>query len=139
MPTQLSITDFFAGTLGAPLHNSVWSWGAVRPQDGAIFLRCWSDTMRRIDGKSMIEIQWPETEVRKSKPGWLERNEHIALMATGKMAYAVIVTAKNVNASPRQIDFYNAKEVFALGEISERDGITYAAMAARLPIRDVRG
>ena len=94
--------------------------------------------MRRIDGQSMIEIQWPETEVRKSKPGWLERNEHIALMNAGQTAYAVIVTAKNVNANPRKIDFYNAKEVFKLGEMLERDGITYAKMVARLPIHDVR-
>ncbi len=95
--------------------------------------------MRRIDDKSMIEIQWPETEVRKSKPGWLERNEHIALMRAGQTAYAVIVTAKNVNVNPRQIDFYNAKEVFKLGDMLERDGITYAAMVTRLPIREVRG
>ena len=94
--------------------------------------------MRRIDGQSMIEIQWPETEVRKSKPGWLERNEHIALMNAGQTAYAVIVTAKNVNANPRKIDFYNAKEVFKLGEMLERDGINYAKMVARLPIHDVR-
>lgn len=94
--------------------------------------------MRRIDGTSMIEIQWPETAVRKSKPGWVERNEHIALMGVDQTTYAVIVTARIVNANPRQIDFYNAKEVFELGEIVKRDGITYAAMKARLPIRDVR-
>jgi len=138
MPTQLSITDFFAGTLGAPLHNSVWSWGAVRPRDGAVFLRCWSDTTRRINGVSYVEIQWPETEVRKSKPGWLERNQHIALMNSGHRAYAVIVTARNTNANPRQIDFFNAKEVFELGETMTQEGITYAQIVARRTIREVR-
>jgi len=138
LPTQLSITDFFAGTLNAPLHNSVWSWGAVRPNDGVVFLRCWSDTLKRFDGLSYVEIQWPETEIRKSKPGWLQRNEHIALMQTGHPAYAVIVTAKNTNANPRQIAFFNAKEVFQLGAMMERDGVTYAQIVARHGIRDIR-
>ncbi len=140
MPTQLSISDFFAGTLGAPLHNTVWSWGAVRPTDGVIFLRCWTDTIRRIgiDKQQMIEVQWPENEVRKSKPGWLERNEHLARARAGSPAYAVMVTARNVNANPREIDFYNAKEVFELGEIIEIDGITYAQLKARLPTVKIR-
>ena len=59
-------------------------------------------------------------------------------MRAGRTAYAVIVTAKNVNATPRQIDFYNAKEVFQLGQIIEFDSDTYAEMVARVPIRDVR-
>lgn len=138
MPTQLSITEFFAGRLNAPLHNAVWSWGAVRPSDGVVFLRCWSDTLRRIDGQGYVEIQWPETEVRKSKPGWVERNRHIDLMNEGHRAYAVIVTAKNTNANPRQIAFFNASEVFELGAMTVRDGITYAQIVARHELRNVR-
>jgi hypothetical protein len=33
--------------LGAPLKNTVWSWGGVRA-DGAIFLRVWEDEKRKI-------------------------------------------------------------------------------------------
>jgi len=138
MPTQISITDFFAGSLEAPLHNSVWSWGALRKRDGVVFLRCWRDTIRRVDGQSMIEVQWPETEIRKSKPGWIERNEHLQLMRNGHPTYAVMVTAKNVHANPRQIDFYNAKELFRLGQTIERDGVSLAQVLDRLPLSAIR-
>ena len=37
--------------LGAPILNVVWSWGAVRPADGVVFLRVWQDRERKVDGK----------------------------------------------------------------------------------------
>lgn len=46
---------FFA-MLGAPLHNVRWSWGAVRPEDGAVFLRVWTDRMRPRDDVQFVQV-----------------------------------------------------------------------------------
>ena len=45
----MSISEFFK-RLGAPLHNIVWSWGAVA-EDGTVILICWMHKLRRVEGK----------------------------------------------------------------------------------------
>ena len=47
--------DLFA-TLGAPLANVRWSWGAVRPADGAVILRVWKDNVQTHDGREYVRI-----------------------------------------------------------------------------------
>ncbi len=48
-------TDFFE-MLGAPLTNARWYWGAVRPKDGAVFLKVWQDRMRTHEGGLFAQV-----------------------------------------------------------------------------------
>jgi len=48
-------STFFAW-LGAPLVNSRWSWGAVRPTDGTVFLLVWQDRMAEVGGARLVQV-----------------------------------------------------------------------------------
>ena len=53
----MSTSSFFA-SLGAPLVNSRWSWGARRSSDGAIFLRVFQEEKWIADGRLHMAIGW---------------------------------------------------------------------------------
>jgi hypothetical protein len=55
----VTLTEFFA-YLEAPLANQRWSWGAVRPSDGAVLLRVWQDEQRKMDGPWLTQVTFTE-------------------------------------------------------------------------------
>jgi hypothetical protein len=69
----MTLTGLFA-SLGAPLANQRWSWGAVRPTDGAVILRVWQDEGRKIDGAAFTQITFMgPSEASASNLGYAER------------------------------------------------------------------
>jgi hypothetical protein len=42
--------------LGAPLNNFQWSWGAVRPDDGTVFLCVWGDEVHHHNGAEIVPL-----------------------------------------------------------------------------------
>lgn len=137
MLESLPISEFFAQTLNAPLRNRVWSWGSLREADGVLFLRCWSDQIIQIDGGRAIEVLRPGKNMLRRKPGRVERERHVELLQSGHLAYAVVLTAMNVRASPRRILTYNEKSLFRLGATVERDGALYAKLVSQVPVVDL--
>ena len=129
-----NVTDVFR-KLGAPLNNMRWSWGAVRPVDGNVFLRIWADQMGYIENKIPAHTAYdPKTMVcyigchdrdnGESRPGWTERQEHIALIKAGKQAWGIQCKAREINGQVqdipherRVIESVDGKQVWELGEV----------------------
>jgi len=137
MPESLPISEFFRQILNAPLRNRIWSWGAVRESDGAIFLRCWSDKIIEIDGGHAIEVLRLGKNLPRRKPGRVERERHVELLKSGHVAYAVVLTAMDVRAAPRRIQTYNDQSLFRLGATVEKDGAIYAMLVREVPVKDL--
>jgi hypothetical protein len=137
MAKPLPISEFFAQTLNAPLRNRIWSWGSVRETDGALFLRCWSDRIIQLEGGRAIEVLRLGQNLLRRKPGRLERERHVELLQSGHIAYAVVVMAVDVRASPRQILTYDDKSLFRLGATVEKDGALYAKVVSEVPVTEL--
>src|SRR5687768_5825819 len=121
----MSISDFFK-KLGAPLKNTRWSWGAIRPADEAVFLRVWQD--RKIVRERVIYMMVTHHEKYANDEaalGYQERMQHVSKLRAGSRCYMVMCLAKNPNASPRKIRSFDHDRIFVGGSLVEHDGDTY--------------
>lgn len=130
----MSQTKMFE-SLGAPLRNVRWSWGSVRANDGAVFLRVWQNDSCKMDGKRYMWIS-DETPVAEDQ-GTRERLEHARLIQSGRPCYMVMCQAEDTNAERRKVKTFNAREVFEGGEVVVSDGAYWLEMAARVSVKDV--
>lgn len=139
--SNLTISDFFEHVLEAPLHCVRWSWGAVNPKTGEVFLRCWSDEVVRIDGQQYVQVQWLEATVNKN--GRTERQQHLELVQNGRPGWLVVAHPKDGHTAPRKIAGYNSEWKYRLGSTPvEKDGILMLPILGkeRLPsIHQVKG
>jgi len=152
----MSISGFFK-SLGAPLANNRWSWGAQRPSDGAVFLRVWQDLKFVDDGQIFMLVAGAGIEASE-RLGAQERARHLASIRRGAPCYLVMCVAKEVDASPRAIREFNADELFVGAEIIDtpsdfelpsataeyvrrltRHGATWIRLGARAPVATIAG
>lgn len=131
----MSLTSFFE-SIGAPLANSRWSWGAVRT-DGTVVLRVWQDRTARRHGKFLVQV----THLEKygdgrglDNLGYAERMKHVELIRKGARAYLVMCLAKDpsVHHAPREIKSFNSKELFVGGSLHAMDGETWIEIIDRV-------
>jgi len=133
----MSMSEYFR-RLGAPLVNHMWSWGAVRASDGAVFLRVWQDREQKIDGRWYTMLTHHEKfEDDPGNLGWQERLSHVELVRQGAKCYLVMCEAKDVSASPRSVRSFNDRELFIGGKCVEIDGDWWIERVGRLPAREV--
>lgn len=135
---MLSLTEMFA-SLGAPLANQRWSWGAERSSDGAVFLRVWQDECRKIEGRRCVRLT--ANAFFADKPdnlGNAERLRHVALVRSGRPVYLVMCVAVDPKLEPRTIARFNRDEVFVGGALVDHEGDAWIELAARKPVREVR-
>ena len=127
----MSLTKYFK-TLGAPLHNTRWSWGAVR-DDGTVILRVWQDESKVLDGVSHQRITFfQKFEDDPDNRGFKERQGHLELIKAGAKSYMVMCIAKDVAAMPRQVKSYIKDAVFEGGELREIDGDFWLERKSRI-------
>jgi len=125
--------------LGAPLVNSRWSWGAVRPGDGAVFLRVWQHEIRKSGARYLARVTAiADYQSVASDLGFAERMRHVELIKGGARSFMIMCEAKDVHAEPRTIAKFNEREVFVGGNIEAADGEWWLEMASRQPVRSVR-
>ena len=133
-----AIAKFFL-SLGAPLKNIRWSWGAIHPVDGAVFLRVWQD--RKFVENRVMFMMVTHNEMYQgiddNNLGYCERREHIAAISVGAPCYMVMCLAVDPSASPRQIKSFNSVDLFVGGGIVERDGDSYIQVKERIPVLKV--
>ena len=98
-----TVTDFFKHDLQAPLHNAVWSWGAVSTDGKRQALRVWADEYKRIDGVRWVSVDYVVIPETQTSPGAPERRRHVEALRAGFPTAGVIVTAEDPLASPRTI------------------------------------
>jgi hypothetical protein len=96
----MTLTDFFT-YLGAPLVNKRWSWGAVRPSDGAVFLRVWQDEGRKMEGSWFTQVTFTKFSAENiASLGYAEGLEHIASIRDGKPSYMIMCLARDIVREP---------------------------------------
>jgi hypothetical protein len=136
-----SITDYFR-RLNAPLLNSRWSWGSVREEDQALFLRVWGD--QSITQGASRYYRLTAYSAFESKPkdrGWLERQRHLAMLQdTNRKAptYMVICTAKDTASEPRAIADFDPNTLFEGGELIQHAGDWWLEARTRVEAYDAR-
>jgi hypothetical protein len=134
----MTLTDFFT-YLGAPLVNQRWSWGAVRPGDGAVFLRVWQDEGRKIDGSWYTQVTFTKFfSENAASLGYAERLEHISAIRGGKSSYMIMCLARDPAASPREVSKFNRDDIFVGGRLIEIEGDCWLERINRLPVSALR-
>lgn len=134
----MSISALFED-LGAPLNNRMWSWGSVREQDKAVFLRVWQDgtiKMKERDGKYFTWLIG--TDFADTSLGANERRDHVNLIRSGYSAYLIMCQAEDEGADTRKIKDFDSESVRVGGDLIEYEGQVWIELIKRLPIRYVR-
>ena len=131
----MSLASMFE-RLGAPLHNVRWSWGAVRENDGIVFLRVWQDHVERKGSSNFVQI-WRDRGVPEAQlgPAGRERLTHIQSIENGSSCFLVMCAAKDPEEQPRRIAHFNDREVFVGGELLRDGGDVFVELAGREPVR----
>ena len=128
----MSLTEFFK-RIDAPLANSRWSWGGVRP-DGAIVLRAWQDEVKRIDDVMYVRVTHHAAfEGDEDNLGFRERLKHVEAIQNGAPGFVVMCLAKDSRAVPRSIKSFNKSDVFVGGRLLEKDGDFFLELTNRVP------
>lgn len=133
---QKSISKFFRTTLRAPLRNDRWSWGAVNPATGQLFLRVWDDEREAVDGLPCILIHAKAWQ--SSSRGRPEREQQIEFMRNGMQAYGVVCVAQDVNASRRTIKSFKTETLLRFAGLVEQTDFVYAIIAGEIATAAVR-
>lgn len=124
--------------LGAPLKNVRRSWGAVRPADGAVFLRVWQDLVVRRDDRNFVEAGFDrDYSDEELGPGGLERKKHLELIRQGSPCFLVMCRASDPEEKPRQTKGFNARELFVGGRVVEDHGSFLIELRDRVPVETV--
>lgn len=130
----MTMADFFEA-LGAPLKNVRWSWVARRASDNAVFLRAWKDDCRPDGSSLLVKISEQESG---SRPGWKERQEHIASIDAGCQCFIVMCEAVDVSAVPRAVATFDDRRIRVAGETRREQGEVWIRIAGEKSIWDVR-
>ena len=130
-----SISDFYQETLGANLKNMRWSWGAVNPMTNRYFLRVWESEIKTIDGKEVVLVLRPTW--RSAPNGYRERESHLEAIEGGAEAFGVLCEERWTDADKKSIGSFNDHELIRLGELIEKDGITYSVIEGRVPVTEL--
>jgi hypothetical protein len=123
----MSIGDFFRDTLHAPLGNTRWSWGAVNPKTGQLFLRVWVDERETVSGVDQIHVLGTDWSSRS--PGYPERQRQVELLRAGTEGYGVLCVAENpATRGARKIKEFDQQTLLRFGPLIERGGDVYATI-----------
>ena len=117
----MSISEFFK-RLGAPLHNIVWSWGAVA-EDGTVILRCWSHEVRIVEEKYQYIVL--DDAYSRRAGGYSERVRHLQLISDKAEARIVIVTHVDAKNPQGKIGHFNSGALMKVTRLFKEGETTY--------------
>ena len=122
----MTLTQFHAQTLNAPVRNPQWSWGSEN--DKAVFLRVWQHEIR--DGKAIVR----NIPLKKSA-GSTEREKHLGALREGKSGYVIMLKSKDPLAEKNVIESYD-HVVYPITDIATGiDGIVWAEIDLSHPVK----
>jgi hypothetical protein len=123
--------------LDAPLANARWSWGSVRPADGAVFLRVRQDLTSNLDNATYVQVLWESDEEDEAgSPGYRERVKHVELIEKGATCFLIMCQADDIEAVPRKVKDFDSDNVFRGEKVVKIDGYWWVKMGARIPVRE---
>ena len=131
----MSLSSLFK-SLGAPFVNTS-RWGAVRGDDGAVFLRVWQDEIKKIGDFPCCRVTANSRYAHSKDAGWLERLGHVSLVREGAKCFLVVAIAKDRNAVPRVVKDFLDGAVIEGTEITEFDGDTWIRLGRRIPVGEL--
>lgn len=131
----MSVSALF-NDLGAPLHNHMWSWGAVRQADSFVFLRVWQDGTHKFEnGRYYTWVS--DIEDTDQSNGANERRDHVKQIRAGSRCYMVMCDAVDDEALVRKISGFNENDLFIGGQIIEHNGGLWIENLGRTPLRQL--
>jgi hypothetical protein len=122
--------------LGAPLHNIVWSWGALSREKRDIFLRVWEDEIERIDGEIIVQLTLHSKFIGGKNCGYRERIKHIEYIKNNYKGFVVVCVAKDTKKSPRKIRSYDKEKIYPILRIMDIAGDQWAVLGTGIKISD---
>ena len=128
---DMPISKFFE-SLGAPLNNIRWSWGAEHPTTGVIYFRVWTDEIKTINGLMYARLtNHAAYAAKQTDLGYLERARHIEKVRQGTQAFCVLCHAEvsAVEAQPRRLVSYCTTPVRAV-EVWKHAGDEWICLTA---------
>ena len=130
----MTISQFFRDRLGAPLLDTGWSWGAISPSTGYVYLRVWDDELGTLNGRSCVRIT-DSVLPDPADPGDCERHAHVQEIERGAKTFCVILTAVDPQASPRKIKSFDGTALMVGGALlRDSEGRFWLANGGRCPI-----
>ena len=112
----MTISRFFRDRLGAPLVDTGWSWGAISPSTGHVYLRVWDDELGTLKGRPCVRITDSELP-DPADPGDRERHAHVQEIGRGVKPYCVVLTAVDPRESPRRIKSFDETALLVGGAL----------------------
>ena len=126
-----SISAFFAETLGAPLKNARWSWGAVHPDTGAVYLRVWEGEVQSVNGMRYARLGTRLKQGRSpGRPGYRERLQHVELIRQGAIAWCILCRQIDPAVNGRHIKSFRPTPIRGL-HVCRFDSEDWLALQAR--------
>lgn len=125
--------------LGAPLHNIVWSWGALSHKKRDVFLRVWEDEIEQRDGEIVVRLTLHSKFIGGRSPGYRERINHLEYIKNNYKGFAIKCLAKDIKESPRKIRSYDKDKIYPILRIIDIDGDQWGVLGAGEKISQYTG
>jgi hypothetical protein len=136
---QKAMSDFFKFDLKAPLHNNVWSWGAVSEDGTRQALRVWAHDTKRINGAWWVSIDYLVVPKGKVSNGIPERKEHVKALRAGRPTVGVIVTARkpDIGDETKSVKHYDSDRLMVItNEFMEIDNDLFARIDKYIKVNE---
>lgn len=125
--------------LGAPLHNVMWSWGAVRELDGIVFLRVWQDGTKKFRHLDGGYYTWVRDEGNEDQShGAVERRKHVTLIESGVPAFLVMCEAEDDEAMIRTVKSFDDECLIIGGKLVVYEGSIWIKNMGKKSVREIR-
>lgn len=130
----MTISRFFRDRLGAPLLDTRWSWGAISPSTGHVYLRVWDHEFGTLNGRRCVRITDGELP-NPADPGDRERHAHVQESEKGVKTYGVVLTAVDPQERPLRIESFDETVLLIGGAlIKDSKGRFWLEDAGRCPV-----
>jgi hypothetical protein len=124
--------EAFFRKLGAPLNNTLWSWGAIG-KDGTVYLRVWQDETKKIEGKLYVRVFLSGVH-EDGNLGNNERINHLEMIGNGSKCFLIMCIVKDINAPKRLITRYIKNELFVGGSLMKLGDDIWIEIIDRVPV-----
>jgi hypothetical protein len=133
-PKKSTAISWHFQDIAAPLHNTVWSWGATSEKRREVILRVWSDEIKFVEDERLVQLTLHSRFAGGKNPGYQERLRHIELIKSNHKGYAIICEPVDKNSIPRKIKSYDRERLYPITKIFEINGDDWGVIGEPIEI-----